>query len=523
MHQSEIAIAMTDPSFYSFPPPKVELIQTHISWIFIAGEEVFKVKKAVNFGFLDFTTLEKRKFYCEEEVRLNRRLAPQVYLGVVAISRNREGKIVLGTGETVIEYAVHMRKIPAEKMLKTLLKNPDFDQSTIAAVAGKLARFHQEADTGGKIDEMGRIGTIRFNHEENFAQTVPFIGVTLSTSSHAFIRDWARRFMTDQEELFHKRVREHRIRDCHGDLHLEHIVINDDDIIIFDCIEFNERFRFGDVAAEVAFLAMDLDFNGYAALSDLFVQSYTECSGDSEIPALIDFYKCYYAFVRGKVTGFQLNDPHLSAKVRQDVTQTASRYFDLALSCAARFAKPTLIIMSGLMGSGKSVVARELSRLTGALTIKMDVIRKELLEIPVTEHRLDDFGQGIYSDDITGHVYGKALEKAASILGLGKSVIIDASYKKKEHRLAARDLAADLKADFFIVECVCPDSCARSRLETRMKVLGEASDGRPQIYDAQQKDFDAVVEFPPSVHLKLDTDGHIKDTVDMALRYIKRL
>jgi aminoglycoside phosphotransferase family enzyme/predicted kinase len=523
MYQDAVAATMSNPSFYPAAPARVEVIQTHISWIFIAGEDVFKVKKAVNFGFLDFTTLEKRKFYCEEEVRLNRRLAPEIYLGVKAISLNRDGQIVWDDGEDIVEYAVHMKKIPAEKMLKTLLHSPDFDPKQLTAVAGKLVRFHQEAETGGAIDQSGDIETIRFNHEENFSQTEPFIGITLTPSCHNFIRSWARQFLHQHVVLFRRRVAEHRIRDCHGDLHLEHIVIDVDQIIIFDCIEFNERFRFGDVAAEVAFLSMDLDFNGYDISSELFVRSYTEQSRDNEIPELIDFYRCYYAFVRGKVTGFRLNDPHLPPSQRDDVVRMAGKYFDLAYTYAARLEQPTLIITAGLMGSGKSVLARELSSLIGTTIIQMDVLRKELLAIPPTEHRLEEFGQGIYSSDMTDRIYGHALTKAADVLGTGRSVIIDASFKRKEHRLKASDLAASMKADFFVLECICSDSCALSRLESRINVSSEASDGRPEIYDIQKHDFDPVREFGPSVHLKLDTSGRVEDITEKALRFLKGL
>jgi uncharacterized protein len=520
MNQTTIVEAMSDTAFYPSHPEGVELIQTHISWVFIAGNEVYKVKKAVDFGFLDFTTLEKRKFYCREEVRLNRRLAPQVYLGVVEISLDEASNIVLGKGDTVLEYAVHMNKIPADKMLKRLLLQPDFDPSVMIAVARKLVRFHREADTGGRIDETGGIDTIRRNHEENFSQTEPFVGITLSSFRHAFIRSYARQFLSKLEWIFIKRVQDHKIRDCHGDLHLEHIVVTEDDVIIFDCIEFNERFRFGDIAAEVAFLAMDLDFNGYDVFSKLFVQSYIEESADQEIAGLISFYKCYYAFVRGKVTGFRLHDPHISTEDHNAATTAASKYFNLALSYAFSFPRPTLILMSGLMGSGKSITARGLARITGASIIQMDVIRKELCDIHPLERRLDDFGQGIYSEDLTRLVYEKSLAIAKDMLESGKSVIIDASYKREAHRMAAYDMAHSLSSDFFVLECVCPSQCARDRLMRRILDEGEVSDGRLEIYDAQKEDFDAISEFSPSVHRVLDTSGDLEDVVDRAIAFL---
>ena len=522
MNQNVIAAAMSSSGFYPSRPESVEIIQTHISWVFIAGDDVFKVKKAVDLGFLDFTTLEKRKFYCEEEVRLNRRLAPLIYRDVVEISQDREGNIVLGKGETVLEYAVHMHQIPADKMLKKLLRQEDFDSRIIAAVARKLVNFHRSADTGGIIDETGGIETVRRNHEENFSQTESFIGRTLSAFRHGFIRYYARTFLDDHEDLFGKRVREHKIRDCHGDLHLEHVVVTDDQIIIFDCIEFNERFRFCDVAAEVAFLAMDLEFNGYHDLSTLFVQSYIDASGDRDLPTLIPFYQCYYAFVRGKVTGFRLFGSQVTPEDSEAAARTAEKYFELALSYAFTFTKPTLILMAGLMGSGKSVISRELLRITGASVIRTDVVRKELCDLTPTERRLDDFGKGIYSRDFTERVYEQAFVTAKYLLTLGISVIIDASFKRQAHRAAALNVIQDMKADFFVLECTCSDDCALERLARRIQDKNEASDGRAEIYDAQKKDFDAVTEFPASVHLKLDTSIPPSDCIDQVIAFLSK-
>jgi len=220
------------------------------------------------------------------------------------------------------------------------------------------------------------------------------------------------------------------------------------------------------------------------------------------------------------VTGFRLQEPRISAEEGAVVTQTAATYFDLAFSYAARFRKPTLIAMAGLMGSGKSVVARELARITGAAVIRMDVIRKELHALPPHERRLEDFGQGIYSDGVTRLVYGKSLERAKDLIESGKPVIIDASFKSKAHRRAAGDLADSLKADFFVIECVCPDDYIRKRLLERIKDENEASDGRMEILDAQKADFDAISEFPPSVHLVLDTSGKLDESIDRIVAFM---
>ncbi|MBE0558640.1 MAG: AAA family ATPase, partial [Proteobacteria bacterium] len=404
--------AMSRPEFYPHRPAQVDVVQTHISFIFIAGNEVYKVKKAVDFGFLDFTTLEKRKFYCAEELRLNRRLAPETYLSVETITGEPAGGLALKGNGRIVEYAVRMKKLPMDRMLGRLLAEGNCDSSVIDAVAAKIADFHRRAETGGRIDALGGVETIRLNHDENFAQTAASVDVTIPRGRYEFIRAYDRDFLKRQEPLFRRRVAEHRIRDGHGDLHLEHICV-ENGITIFDCIEFNERFRFGDVAAEVAFLAMDLDYNGYGAWAESFVEAYIRHAGDPDIRRLLNFYRCYYAYVRGKVVGFRINDPAIDDEGRTEAKATAARYFDLAFTYAARPERPVLILTAGLMGTGKSVLARNLAPRLGAEVIRTDVLRKELFAHDSAERRPEAFGRGIYSDELSRRTYARALELAA--------------------------------------------------------------------------------------------------------------
>jgi hypothetical protein len=502
-HPSLVA-AMSRPEFYPHRPETVEVVQTHISTIFIAGDVVYKVKKAVNFGFLDFTTLQKRRHYCEEELRLNRRLAPQAYLEVAAITEGPGGEPVLGGPGPVIEYAVKMRRLPQERMLKKLLQEGQARPEMLEAVARRVARFHAEAETGGEIDRIGGIETIRRNHEENFDQTEAFIGRTIPPEQYRFIRAYALGFLERERALFDRRVARHRIRDCHGDLHLEHILVADD-ILIFDCIEFNDRFRYEDVAAEVAFLAMDLDFNGYADEAARFVAAYIRCTDDDEIRTLLNFYKCYYAYVRGKVVGFRLDDAAIAAPEREEAARTAARYFDLAYTCAARLERPALILVAGLMGTGKSVLARNLAPRLGAEILRMDVLRKERLALKPTDRRPEDFGQGIYADGVSRETYAEALRRAEDLLAAGGSVIIDASYKRQDERRRAEALARRYGAAFHILECHCSEAVIRRRLEVRAADAQEPSDGRWDIFEAQRADFDPMNGFASGVHIAVDT------------------
>jgi aminoglycoside phosphotransferase family enzyme/predicted kinase len=497
--------SMSRPEFYAHPTEQVELIQTHISYIFIAGNFVYKVKKPLDFGFLDFTSLDKRKHYCQEELRLNRRLAPDIYLGVVGIYENADGRITLSKGDCLIEYAVKMKKLPRDGMLKNLLSLGSVTPAMMEAIARKLADFHRQAETGGIINEAGSVETIRRNHEENFTATESYIDITIPEYQYRFIKSYVYHFMREQEALFKKRVADHRIRDGHGDIHLEHICIMNSHIIIYDCIEFNDRFRHDDTAAEVAFLAMDLEYNGHADYGDIFVNAYIRHTDDPEIRRLLNFYKCYYAFVRGKVVGFKTNDEDIQPHERVEAGRIASSYFNLAYGCAARLINPTLILMAGLTGTGKSVRAKWIAPLLGAEIIQTDVVRKELLNISPTEHRYETFGKGIYIEDINRRTYKKALELAASKLKEGKSMIMDASYKSRAERIGASETAKKLNADFFIIECVCPEKIIRERLDSRMTEAGEPSDGRWEIFQAQKDTFDPIIEFPNTCHITIDT------------------
>lgn len=322
--------AMLDPSFYPSHPPKVDFIQTHISYIFLTGELVYKVKKAVDFGFLDFTTLEKRRYFCQEEVRLNRRFSPDVYLEVVPISVAGDA-FRLGDDSEVIEYAVKMRRINEDHMLYRLLETGRVTRDDMKRMGSHLARVY----TGIKSDEkswvFGGLDTICKNVVENFEQTRKFIGGPVSKETFESIKSWSLSFLEENAALFEQRVAQGCIKDCHGDLHLEHICMEGENIYIFDCIEFNERFRFGDVASDVAFLSMDLDLNGYPELGRIFVEAYIEASGDSALSRVLQFYKIYRAYVRAKVTSFVLDDEGLDERTRDEAFQKAKQYYDLAL------------------------------------------------------------------------------------------------------------------------------------------------------------------------------------------------
>ncbi len=329
--QKQVVEALMKPEAYDAEPGQIELVQTHISFVFLTRNFVYKVKKPVDLGFLDFTTLEKRRFFCQKELELNRRLCGDMYLEVVPINKSDVFKMK-GEGEAV-EYAVKMKRMPEEKMMNKLLEEKKVDRKLIERIANIVAEFHSKAETNKRISEFGSLAIIETNWNENFEQTGEFVGETISVRNFKLIRERIDSFMKRNASLFEKRIAEGRVKDCHGDMHSGNIFVTDR-IYIFDAIEFNERFRYSDVASDIAFLAMDLDLKERNDLSDFFVKRYVKYSGDQKLTKILPFYKCYRAYVRGKVTSFKLKDVSVGSEEKCAAMKEAKGYFKLASTYA---------------------------------------------------------------------------------------------------------------------------------------------------------------------------------------------
>jgi len=512
----EVVQALLNPLIYPDRTEKVEMMQTQMSFIFLPGQFVYKIKKAVNFGFLDYTTLENRRYYCEQELKLNRRLSPDTYLAVVPITRNGQALTLAGKGE-VVEYAVKMRYLPQDRMLNVLLDRNEVSPEMLEQVAEKVADFHASAETGPGISEFGKEAAIRVNTEENFTQTQKYRGITMTPAQYSHIEVFTNSFLAEKSSLLQERVNSGRIRDCHGDLHSQHVCFVDG-IRIFDCIEFNDRFRYCDVASEIAFLAMDLDHFGRADLSRAFVDRYISSSNDRGLADLLKFYKCYRAYVRGKVGSFKYDDTYLSPREKQQTLESTRAYFDLAESyCRTR---PLLFITVGLVGSGKSTLAEALAKRLGLTVISSDKVRKNLASIPLTERHYNEMDTGIYSVESTRQTYDALIEEGKKILRRKDPVILDASYILGLERRKVKEMAESLKADFYILECRLDEANTRKRLEERSRGIS-VSDGRWEIYTPQKNKFEPVVETVPQRHLVLDTSGDLNSNVNRVIQTIQ--
>ena len=322
---------LQNPAAFPDETKNIRVIQTHISAVFVGDEFVYKIKKPVDFGFLDFSTLEKRHYYCNQEVALNRRLSQDVYLGVLPVMFDGKTHTLKQRSGEAVEYAVKMRRIPDEKLMKSVFSKGELTDSHLEKIAKVLAGFHQRAAKSDEIDEFGKPESFKVNTDENFEQVEKYIGTTISKSEFDTINQWTENFFETNQSIFLKRVEQGRIRDCHGDLHMEHICFTEN-LSIIDCIEFNERFRYSDSIADIAFLLMDLEYHGDKSSSKILWDYYKEFAGEEKVDSLLTFYKIYRAFVRGKVNSFQLDDTSISPEKKEEAVQTASNYFKLAYS-----------------------------------------------------------------------------------------------------------------------------------------------------------------------------------------------
>ena len=517
-HVPDVVRSLLTPEAYPDDerPERVELVETHISWLFFTGRFVYKVKKPVDYGFLDFTTLDRRRRFCLEEVRLNRRLSPEVYLGVVEIWEEG-GRYTMHETGRVVEYGVKMRQLPGHRWLSGLLRRGEASPALMRRIARRIASFHATAETNDHIRRMGALDTVAFNTQENFVQTRDYIGVTVTVESYDRVKAYTEAFLDARADLFVQRERDGRIRDCHGDLHADQICA-ENGLAFIDCIEFNERFRCSDVAADIAFPAMDVEYYGRPDLAAELIRDYVEASADAGVIEILDFYKCYRAFTRGKVRGFRLRQAGLAEDERRAIIDEAARYFALA-SRYARLTGPMLVVVCGLMGTGKTSLAHELGPRLGAEILSADVVRKELAGARPDEPHREPWGRDIYTDEFSDRTYSELHRRAAERLREGQLIILDASYRTAEWRRAARETGTATGAAFLLIEAVCPERVVRQRLAGRR---AGPSDGRVELLDAQRARFEPPLEVPAEQRIVVDTSANLDDVVMTALREVYR-
>ncbi len=474
---------LTRPEAYPHTTQDVQVRQTHISVVFLAGAFAYKVKKPLDLGFLDFTSPAKRLHFCREEVRLNRRLAPEVYLGVVPITEGEEGLRVEGSGETV-EHAVKMRRLPPDATLRARLLRDELTPEVLRTLAGRIARFHDEAESGPRIAEQARWEVVAENARENLRRAQDQVGLTLSRAVLDRLEGALEVHLEGLRPLIERRAERGVPRDTHGDLHLDHVYLFPEqpvprDLVIIDCIEFSERFRHADPVSDAAFLAMDLIHLGRRDLERTFSAAYFQASEDEEGRSLLPFYRSYRAAVRGKVEGLAATEEEIPTDEREEATRSARGHWGLALTelePASR--RPGLVLVSGLPGSGKSTIAEGLAHTCGFGVISSDRMRKRLAGIPEDTPAPASFGEGIYGPDWTERTYARCLEEARKALFEGERVLIDATFREEEARRAFLATAREHGVRALLVRCEANPEVIRGRMEGR----GGPSDADWQIH-----------------------------------------
>ncbi len=483
-----------------------ELIETHISWVFLADAEVFKVKRPVELGFLDFTTVEARRQACEAELHLNRRLAPDVYLGVVPVTIGENGVHTIDGDGRIVDWAVRMRRLSDETRGDALLLSGALGPSRIDDLADRVAAFHAAARCDAGTSQHGEVATIRNNVRENFAQTRDSIAEYLNAAQAREIETWQLGVLRD-EARFEARIDAGRVRDGHGDLRLEHVYFEGDgSIAIIDCIEFNDRFRFGDVCADIAFLSMDLGWHGRVDLAERLLARYARATHDYGLYSVVDFYESYRAFVRGKISSFLAADAEASGPTRERARREARRYFLLALAYERPpLMPPRVVAVGGMIASGKSRTAAFVGELLAAPVLSSDRMRKHRMGSAPSESLRSEPWSGAYSPSATEAVYGEIWSAAETVVASGRAVVIDASFRSAAARAAARELAKRHEVPFTMVECVAPRDLLLERLTKREARGAHESDARTDLLDEFEARFERIHELPTAEHIRIDT------------------
>jgi len=469
-----------------------QLIETHTAWIILTGEFAWKIKKPVNFGFLDYSTLEKRHFYCDEELRLNRRFAPQIYLDVVAITGTAKCPQPGGDGP-VLEYAVRMRQFPAGGLLSELAERKQLEVRYIDQLVERVAEFHRNTAVASADTPFGEPESIHHWVSENFQQIRPFLKTPAEIKQLEGIRQWTEAEHEQLAPLISRRKRRGSIRECHGDLHLGNITLIDDQVTLFDCIEFNPDLRWIDVISEVAFLAMDLEDRGYRNYAFRFLNGYFQQSGDYEGLGVLRYYLVYRALVRAKVAMLREQQAAVDQQAVQTLHAEYLQYMQLAQQSISR-GQAAVLITFGVSGTGKSTIAGQLCESAGMVQLRSDTERKRLAGLAATARSKSGTGKGLYTAAHTAKTYKRLAELAAVVLQAGYAVVVDATFLQRQHRDLFRVLAEQNRVPFVILECQAADTEIERRIKTREAQGKDPSEATLDVLQAQRQAGQALAE-----------------------------
>jgi aminoglycoside phosphotransferase family enzyme/adenylate kinase family enzyme len=491
-NSSQLIRALQDPGIYDHPVKQFSLIETHISWVILTGSFAYKIKKPVNLGFVDFSTLEKRHYFCVEELRLNRRFAPDLYLDVVAIRGSHKQPSLEKDGE-IIEYAVKMREFSQRDLLDSYASAHRLEPDHIDSLADVIADFHRLAPPAKSDSVFGSVGTIKEWTRENFVNIEAEVPEKILPEYFQSLKKWC---LTSSNKRLTNMIERHAngfVRECHGDLHLGNIALIDDHITPFDCIEFNPNLRWIDTTSEIAFVVMDLYAHGYPEYAWQFINRYFHANGDYAGIGLLRYYFVYRATVRAKVEALRLTPENPGITRSREAYQAVQHYLDLAQNWASN-RSPAIIVMHGLSGSGKSTLARHLSSTLGAIQIRSDVERKRMFGLDAKADSGSEVEKDIYSQEATNKTYDHLEDLTGKIIESGFTAIVDASFLKLMHRQQFSQLALNSHFPFVLVSCEASSEELASRIEQRIKNGEDPSEANLEVLNHQLQTQEAISE-----------------------------
>jgi aminoglycoside phosphotransferase family enzyme/predicted kinase len=510
-----IVQAMSEPLFYDHPVAEVELIETHISWVFLAGDFAYKVKKPLNLGFLDFSTLAKRRYYCQEELRLNQRFTSRLYLSLTQIGGSLDAPAI--NKQPALEYAVKMRRFPQNQQLDRMLSAEQLSVRHIMAFAAKIAALHQDTPAAEAGTVYGNADSVIAPALENYKQLRPLVKDSGAAELLAMLEQWTRKSFEALKPTIDQRKAKGFIRECHGDVHLANMAWFDEQPLLFDCIEFNENLRWIDVANDIAFLLMDLDDRGQANLGWSFLNRYLLETGDYQSVILLNFYKSYRAMVRAKVICMRLAQGYLNETQTSRAETLYKSYLALAEQYTLSHVTP-LIISHGLSGSGKTTFCTLLARVFGAIHLRSDVERKRLYGLSPTAASESPIGGAIYSAKAFAGTYDRLRDIAGVVLRTGMPAIIDATFIKKDQRELFSRLAKDLQISLVLLDFPLSEAELRRRIAQRSRgAADDASEATLEVLEYQIEHEEPLTTIERQLAIRVSPDT-TPETVAAAIR-----
>lgn len=498
MKQNKIVNAFLNPEFYQHFVEHIELVETHISWVFLTGRFAYKIKKPVDFGFLNFTSLEQRKYYCQQELLLNRRFAPDIYLDVLPVTESENHLSLAGQGE-IIDYAIKMLQFDHNCLLDKLLENHQIELSHIDDLSDVVADFHDKIKVADAQVNFGSTVEVIKPVEENFS----ILSNILSDSrDQQILKSLYRQMLSIYESIrpqLAARKKQGHIRECHGDLHLGNITLRDNKILLFDGIEFNESFRWIDTMSDCAFLIMDLQDHEQAVFANHFLNRYLLKSGDYSGLPVLKFYQFYRATVRAKVAALRLQQQKAESTAYNNTLSNLRNYLELAATyvrASMQKSRKFLAISFGLSGSGKSWLSSQLADQLGAIQLRSDVERKRLFSGTAAE---------LYSDSSTQQTYTHLMALVELVLNAAYPVIVDATFLHKKWRRNFRAIAEKHQIPFHILACTADQNTLKQRLKSRQQEKSNISDADISIMELQRKNMDSLDREEKKHEISVDT------------------